>query len=218
MAHPAPQRLEIIDDPERASALLHPIRRRILSELHEPDSATGLARKLDLSRQKVNYHLRELEREGFVNLLEERNRRNCVERIMQATARSYIINPDVLGELGETPEGIRDRFSSAYLVASATQMVRDVATLRRRASEVGKSLATLTLQVDVRFATAKDRLGFTEELSNEIARLAAKYHDESAPDGRAYRFMLGAHPVITKSEAQAHAEKSKHQDGKEAPS
>ena len=92
--------LEIVDQPERAGVLMHPIRREILANLIKPDSASGLARTLGMPRQKINYHLRELEREGFVRLIEERTRRNCVERIVQATARSYIINPDDVGPSG----------------------------------------------------------------------------------------------------------------------
>jgi DNA-binding Lrp family transcriptional regulator len=216
MGSPALANLEMIDDPQRAGAVLHPIRGRILRELAEPGSSTTLAKKLGLPRQKVNYHLRELEREGFVKLIEARTRRNCVERIVQATARSYVINPEVLGELGRSPEEIRDRFSSAYLVAAATQVVRDVATLRRRAEAVDKRLATMTIQAEVRFESAAAQSAFAEELARDVAQLIAKYHNESAPGGRAYRFLLAAHPAITKSEAEARAEASAHQSGRAA--
>ena len=154
-----------------------------------------------------------------MHLVEERPRRNCIERIVQATARSFIINPDVLGVLGDGPEEARSRFSASYLIASAAKMIRDVATLKKRAASVGKKLATLTMQSDVTFATTKDRYLFTEELASEFARLVAKYHDESASGGRAYRFMLGAHPVITKSEEEARAEEAesgaKHKESKD---
>ncbi len=215
MGLPALKHLEIIDDPARAEIAMHPIRRQLLGELAEPNSASGLARRLGMPRQKINYHLRELEREGFLRLVEERPKRNCIERIVQATARSYIVDPGVLGELGDSPEEIRDRFSSTYLLAAAAQIVRDVATLRRRADAVGQRLATLTLQVDVRFASSQAQHEFAEELSTEVARLASKYHDELAVDGRAYRFTLGAHPVITKTEEQAGAEEAAHRARKE---
>lgn len=208
MGLPAQANIEVIDDASRAEIALHPIRRQLLAELEQPESASSLARKIGLTRQKVNYHLRELERGGFLHLVEERPRRNCIERIVQATARSYIVNPDVLGVLGDDPEEARSRFSASYLIASAAKMIRDVATLKKRASSVGKKLATLTMQSDVTFASAKDRYLFTEELTKEFARLVAKYHKDTAVGGRAYRFMLGAHPVITKSEEEARAEEA----------
>ena len=119
--------LDIIRSPNTAAKLLQPMRRQILENLSEPRSASGLARMLGLPRQKVNYHLRELEKGGLVELVEERRRGNCTERLVKATARSYLISPEVLGTLGSRPEEIRDRFSVAYLVATAGRVVRDVA-------------------------------------------------------------------------------------------
>ena len=39
---------------------------RLLAELAQPGSASALAAKVGLARQKVNYHLRALERHGLV--------------------------------------------------------------------------------------------------------------------------------------------------------
>ena len=69
-----------------------------------------------------------------------------------------------------------------------------------RAEKAGKRLSTLALEVEVRFASAEARNSFAEELAEEVARLAAKYHDEHAPGGRRFRFFGGVYPVITKEE------------------
>ena len=100
--------VEVIDDPERAASLLNPVRLRLLQELAEPDSAAGVARRLELPRQAVTYHVRQLEADGLVTLVEERRKRNCVERVVQATARSYVISPTALGALGVDPDRVRD--------------------------------------------------------------------------------------------------------------
>ena len=180
--------------------MLQPVRRQILERLAEPGSAASLARQLRLPRQKVNYHLRELEKDGLVDLVEERRRGNCTERLVKATARSYVISPEVLGGLGSRPEEIRDHFSSAYLVATAGQAVRDVAELQEGADEAGQRLATLTLTSEVCFRTAADRNAFAEELATALASLSAKYHDQGAPGGRRFRFFVGGHPAVTKTE------------------
>lgn len=191
--------LSIITDTEAAASALHPLRRQLLDALVEQsDSAAGLARRLNLPRQKLNYHLRELESHGLIELEEERPRGNCRERVMRASSAMYIVDPDVLGRLGDSAAEARDQFSSTHLIASAARVVRDVATLRQRATDAGQTLATLSLEVDVRFASAAHRNEFAEELTQLIGRLAATYHDEQAPQGRVYRFMMGAHPVITK--------------------
>ena len=207
--------MDVIHEPSRAALVLHPIRSQLLSELDEPASAAELARRLGLPRQKVNYHLRELEEAGFTELVEERKKGNCLERIVCRAARSYLISPEVLGSLGDTPDEVQDRFSSTYLIASAWRMVRDVIVLRRRAKNVDKKLPTLSLQADVRFASTQDRHAFTEELANTFATLIAKYHNDTAPDGRAMRFLIGAHPTITKTDEQTAAEEKDHAASKE---
>ncbi len=207
--------IDVVHQPDRAAALLHPLRQKILGALVEPGSASTLARTLGEPRQKINYHLRELEAHGFVELVEEKRRGNCLERIVRATATTYLINPDVMGSLGETPDEARDRFSSAYLIATCAQVIRDVAQMRRRAADVGKPLPTLTLQSDVRFRSATERNAFTEELAQAFAGLVARYHDDTAPRGRLYRFALGAHPVMTKTPEEARAEAQAARDAKE---
>ena len=194
MATTAPARpLDVIRSPEAAATLLQPLRQEILRTLDDPDSASGLARRLGLPRQKVNYHLRELEKDGLVELVEERRRGNCNERVVRATARSYLISPEALGGLGSRPEEIRDTLSAAYLVATAGQAIRDLGELQDGAERAGKRLATLTLTSEIRFASAEDRNAFAEELTTTLARLTAKYHDEDAPGGRPFRFFVGGH-------------------------
>lgn len=195
---PAAAVLDFVQDAERASILLHPLRLRIVAELREPDSASGLARRLRIPRQKINYHLRELEKERLVELVEERRKGNCTERIVRASARSYLIDPAALGALATDPSQIQDRFSSAYLVAVAARAIRDLAVLRSRAEKAQKKLATFTLQTEVRFASAADAHSFAGELANQLGRLIAKYHDEKAPGGRRFQVFLGSYPSITK--------------------
>lgn len=187
--------LHVVEDPGRAAILLDPMRLRLLRELAEPDSAAGLARRLGIPRQKLNYHLRLLEHEGLVELVEKRKKRNCVERVVRAVARSYLISPATLGELAADPARLSDRTSAAYLVAAAAQVVRDVAVQRRRADKAGKKLPTLTLQTEVRFANPDAQHAFAEELARAVARLTAKYHDERAEDGRRFRVMAGVYPA-----------------------
>ncbi len=191
------ENLSFIEDQQSASVVLDPLRLRILQELTHPDSASGVARKLGMARQKVNYHLRELEKYGFVEQVEERKRGNCVERIVQSTARSYLINPEAMGSLAADPDQIQDRVSSAYLVAVAARAIRELSLLQRKSENAGKKLPTFTLHADVSFASTEDRNAFTQELSNSVAHLIAKYHKQSS-GSRRFRFLAGAYPAITK--------------------
>lgn len=190
--------IEIVCGAGAAAALLGKDRNRILRELSTPDSASGVARRLGLPRQKVNYHLRELERVGLVRAVEERRKGNCTERIVEASASSYVISPQALGALGRDAGGERDWFSIAHLTRTAASVIHDLGVLASRAGAAGKRTATVTLETDVRFATPADRNAFAEELAGEISRLAAKY-DRKSPGARAYRIFAGAYPSTRKS-------------------
>ena len=63
------------------------------------------------------------------------------------------------------------------------------------AEKAGKPLPTLSTDVEIRLRSPREREAFAEELLEAIARLAAKYHDETHPDGRTYRVVVGAHPI-----------------------
>jgi DNA-binding transcriptional ArsR family regulator len=172
------------------------MRMRILDALREPGSASTVARTLGLPRQKVNYHLRELEKAGFLEEVEQRRAGNCIERIVRAKATHYLLHPELLGALAADPEAISDRFSARYLIAVASQAIRDVAVAEEKASKAKKRLATMSLQSEVRFASAAARHAFAEELANAMARIVAKFHDETTEGGRTYRVFLGAYPKV----------------------
>ena len=185
--------VEVIDDPAAAMAALDPVRARILAVLAEPGSSTTVGATLGLPRQQVNYHLRMLERHDLVRVVEERRKRGLTERVMLATARSYVGGPATLGESASHTTRT-DRLSSRYLVAVAARMVGEVIDLAARAEAAGKPLATLAIDTEIRFATAADRTAFTSELAEAVTSLAAKYHDEGAPRGRWHRLVVAAHP------------------------
>lgn len=200
MAAMATQPVRVVRDLQQAGILLEPTRLRLMRHLAAPNSATGLAKITGMPRQRINYHLRALETAGLVRLVEERRRRNCTERIVQATATAYLISPEALAELGTQPDRVRDRFSWSYLVSIAARALRELAILRDRADRAQQKLATITLDANVRFASADAMNAFAEELSNTVAKLAAKYHDEKAGDGRLFRFFAAAYPAITRAD------------------
>jgi DNA-binding transcriptional ArsR family regulator len=191
--------IHVIDDPAAATVALEPTRSRLLSELVVPASAATLAARVGLARQKVNYHLRALEAHGLVRLAEERKWGGLTERLLVATAASYVVSPSALGPIAADRNREIDRLSASYLIALGARVVREVGDLGRRAKEAGKRLATLAVDTEVRFRSATDRAAFTNELTEAITKLVSKYHDASAPGGRAHRLVVVAHPLPQKS-------------------
>jgi DNA-binding transcriptional ArsR family regulator len=183
--------VEVIEDPAAAAVALDPVRARLLSELVEPASAASLAARVGIPRQKVNYHLRALEAHGLVVLAAQRRHGGITERVLQATAASYVVSPGALSEAAVDPESAADRLSARYLVAVAGRAVREVGSLARRATAAGKRLPTMSIDTEIRFRNAAERAAFADDLTAAIIDLAARYHHD---DGRPHRLVVAAYP------------------------
>lgn len=188
--------VEVIEAPEAAIAALDPMRARLLAELATPQSAAMLAAKLGIPRQKLNYHLRQLEAHGLVALHEERAHGGLTERVLAATATAFFLDPGALRDRGPAhleaggpgPGGeAAERLSARYLIALAARVVREVGRLARRGP-----VNTLALDAEIGFASPEDRAAFADELTRAVAALAAKYHRDG---GRPHRLLVAAHEI-----------------------
>ena len=183
--------VEVIEDSSAAVVALDPVRARLLGELVEPASAGSLAHRVGLARQKVNYHLHALEAHGLVELAEERMHGGIVERLLRATAASYVVSPAAVDASAADPARAPDRLSARYLIALAARLVREVGRLDRRAAREGKRLPTMAIDTEIGFRSAEDRAAFADELTAAVLDLAARYHHD---DGRPHRLVVAAHP------------------------
>jgi DNA-binding transcriptional ArsR family regulator len=193
--------VEVIENPAAAATALDPLRNRILAELREPASASSLAEKVELPRQRVNYYLRTLEAHGLAYVVETRRWGGLTERLLVAKAPAFIISPSTLGPIAVEATFKLDRLSASYLLALAGRVIREVGALIRGATAAKKHLATLSIDTEIRFRSAAERAAFTDELTQSINGLVAKYHDESAIGGRLHRLTILAHPLAEPTNA-----------------
>jgi DNA-binding transcriptional ArsR family regulator len=181
---------DLLDEPDRLRQALSPLRRRLLARLRTPASATELAAEFELPRQRLGYHLRELEAAGLLELVEERRRRGFVERVLRASADAYVVDPAVLGDRAAHAAG--DRHAAEHLVDAAARTVRDVARMQAAAERAGTRLLTFTVETEVRFAAPGDLHRFTEAIAGAVADVVAAFDD---PAGRPYRVIAAGHPA-----------------------
>lgn len=194
MTAPAIPSLQIVWQPDRAQVLLHPERRRLVEALaQQPDSASGLARRLGEKRQRLNYHLRLLEEAGHVELAGERWKGGQPERIMRVVARQYVLDPAPIGSLAADPDQLGDRFSAIYLVALAARALRELAELLERAKGKRARLATASVNTSVRLESPAAFNAFAIDLTRAVAKVIAKHHREQG-EGRWLRVIAGAYP------------------------
>jgi DNA-binding transcriptional ArsR family regulator len=191
----AQQDLVIVRDAGAALALLDPERLRLAEALAAaPDSASGLARRLGETRQRLNYHLRVLEDAGLVELAEERGSGMRAERVLRLTARRFVLDPGTAGGLaGGEPGEVGDRFSASYLVALAARAIRELAALQERAARSRTRLATASVNAHVRMATPARFDAFMTDLTRAVAEVVARHHDEQG-EGRWFRVIGGVYP------------------------
>ncbi len=202
----SPAELECVSDPRRAAVLLAPPRLEILARAREPVSATGIAEELGLARQKVNYHVRQLAQSKFLCRAGRRKKRNMIEQRYVASARSYVLSPEIVAPLEPDLEAIEDKLSAAYLLASSDLLQLELSTAMREAAAQGKRLATLSINSAVRFESAAQRARFARELQEAVAGVIARHaaplsrSDGSPGKGRPYRLTLGCYPIPSKYE------------------
>jgi DNA-binding transcriptional ArsR family regulator len=183
--------IRVLNDPETLSVLGHPLRVRILDALREPGSAATLARQTGQPRQKLNYHLKELEQAGLVEQVGERRVGNFVESMYRSAARSFLVSPEVAWTDPRRAEALRAQHSLQTLVDLGGRLQRDAAVLLDRAAFDGEQIASASVLAEARFASEADREAFLDEYLRATAELLAKYGTKK---GAAYSVLLAAYP------------------------
>ncbi|MGQ0815675.1 MAG: helix-turn-helix domain-containing protein [Gemmatimonadota bacterium] len=191
--------IEAVRSPSRAACLIaHPLRARILAQAREPISASDLARAIGQPRQRVNYHVRQLARHGFLVAVAQQKKRNMLEQQYIASARAYVLTPDVLG--GVAPEAAaQDTASATELVALCGRAQSEVADVIDAAHNAGVRVRTFSLETAVHFESAQQRAEFTRALTAAVNSMVVQHstpenHGSMAPT-RPFRLIIGCYPI-----------------------
>ena len=201
--------LESIGNRQRAGALLHPLRQRLLALSKEPASASELARRLGLPRQRVNYHVRKLEAAGFLKPAGRARKGNMIEHKYVATARAYVLSPGLLGPVGADWRDIADTASADYLLALAEQVRSDVGRAAQEAETDGKRVATLSLKSQFRFDSPGQRSDFANAVRTAVVDVIARHSSPNRLEngkpgkGRPFRLVLACYPVAAEADEAA---------------
>lgn len=118
----------ITPSPDALKALTHPLRLRMLGTLRidGPATATTLATKLGLNTGATSYHLRQLERHGFV--VEDTERGNARDRWWKAAHQA------TMTDTARPHDAAAAETLEAYLQSVAVVMTQ---TLQRSVEELG---------------------------------------------------------------------------------
>jgi len=194
--------IHCITDRAHAAEVLQPLRLEILRLAQVPVSASELSSRLNLSRQRVNYHVRLLARSGFLRRAGRRRRRNMIERRYVASARAFLLSPELLGAVGADWRSVEDAASAGYLLGLNCQMGSDLVRVWRASGKTGKPVPTLSLKSQFRFESAEQRERFTRALQDAVVRVVTDHTspnlkpDGAPAPGRTYRLVLGCYPYL----------------------
>jgi DNA-binding transcriptional ArsR family regulator len=192
---------EYVAEVPRAAALLHPLRLRILQALEEPDSASGVARRLMLPAQKVNYHVRKLARARFIECISAQSTRRNAERRYRKTARAYVLSPELLGERGFPESGVEAAFTPSQLLGVLAFAQSELSRSMHDAEAREERFPALAIHTPIRLEHDELRAQFTDELRQAVAEVVARYSAlesatrNPAPDIYSSRLILCCYPI-----------------------
>lgn len=113
-----PVPVKVFEDPSPAQALLQPMRWKILQELVTADQcARELSKKLNASQQVICYHLKELEKAGFIRLQRSERRRGAIAKYYRAEHKAIAVVASKIGERSTATEETSLSDSSSRLLA-----------------------------------------------------------------------------------------------------
>jgi len=200
-ASPGPPDLDIVTDPSRAQTLLDPLRLRILGLAQSALSASDMAARLRLPRQRVNYHVRRLAERGFLRRAGRQRKRNMVEQLYVAVARRFLLSPELLQGVAADWREVPDAASAAYLLSLTSRVQSDVLRAARAAEEDGRRLSTLSLKSQFRFESVEQRADFARTIREAVVEAVARHTLPDEPAGRRaaaglpYRLVLSCYPL-----------------------
>jgi DNA-binding transcriptional ArsR family regulator len=184
--------VKVIDAAEQLGAITHPTRLRVLDALRTPGSAAAVARRLGEPRQRINHHVKELEKAGLVTSVGERRNGNFVEQLYQSVGSTFTVSPRLAWGDPVRAEALAAQVSLANLVEFGERLQRDAAALLDRAAFDGEDVASATVETTVHFADAAARAAF---LDDYLALTAALVERHASANGPGYTVGLVVHPA-----------------------
>ncbi|ANX11875.1 hypothetical protein ABE41_007625 [Fictibacillus arsenicus] len=181
----------IVTEPEQAAALLHPVRSEIISLLKEPRSATELSKVMNDSAQKVNYHLKTLEKVGLVMRAGTRNVRNLVEVLYRSAGKTFLLS-DSLGLSQETIRKLKGQTALAHVLSLTEKIKRDAVSLMEEAEN--EEIPSAVMEMELSLLGVEERQAFLQDYSNMLSELIKKHHDPKQGKSTTFHVSMAMYP------------------------
>src|SRR5690625_4473625 len=183
----APKDQQYIDDPERIRAVAHPLRLRLLDLLkdHGELTATECAERTGESVASCSFHLRMLEKYGYIERAEPRGREKPW-KLVGSGSYSTGVDPEVPGSLQATVELAKLTFSQR-----AQGLWAAMERLDREPQEWMEATRLMNTAV---WATAEEARALADEITDVLDRYTGRDDPAERPAGaRRVRIITAVH-------------------------
>lgn len=183
--------ISIIETYDQLKAISDPLRTKMLIYLVEqPHTGHMLAKELNLSRAKILYHLRELEKHRIIKLVKKEERGGNILKYYQAVARGFIPADHLLSYV-ESKEATRQSFLEVIDRAKTRVLTAPDESFELNSSNVEE---WLNMSIQKEFSLSKEKfLEFTRQYRNLLDSLLADDFDDK--DKQLYYIMTTAFKV-----------------------
>ncbi len=105
------EQFKIIDQYEQLKSLGDPFRSKIMMRLIEkPYTGQQLSEIFELSRARIHYHLKELEKNGFIRVVKKEEKNGIIQKFYQSVAKGFIISSELLPHTKEISDVTKQIF------------------------------------------------------------------------------------------------------------
>ena len=162
----------VIDDPAAAEVSLDPVRAAPAGRAGRACGRETLAARTGPRARRSTTTCARSSATGSIELIEERRKGNCTERVLQATAAAYVISPPRSSAVCPTPSGRPISARRAGCSARRAPRLRG-RRAHREGGRARQTLATFAINTDP-LASAADRAAFAAELGEAVNGLAGR--------------------------------------------
>ncbi|SET80859.1 Helix-turn-helix domain-containing protein [Salinibacillus kushneri] len=178
---------------EQLKIISDPLRIKILSYLIEkPHTGHQLAENLNLSRAKILYHLRELEKYEFIKLVKKIERGGNILKYYQAIAKGFIPDDSLL-VFSESEEATRQSYLEVLDRAKSRVITAPSSSFSPESADVEK-WNSLSLQQEVSVSKEKF-LEFANKYRELINELSCNNETKDKDDKDKYYIMTTAFKI-----------------------
>ncbi|SEQ70728.1 transcriptional regulator, ArsR family [Virgibacillus subterraneus] len=184
--------IKILTTHEQLKALSDPFRSELLLRLMEkPKTGQQLSEVFSLSRARIHYHLKELEKNDLVEIVHQEEKNGIVQKFYQAVAGGFVPDQSLI-PYSDMTETVRHMMismleqSKRRILAAPEKSLQDESGSKDPAKWKYRSSAYEI------HAKEEDFLAWQQKFSDLMEELAKIQRPEPSPDAKLYYFhMLG---------------------------